>query len=51
MLKVKSLPTDAFNIVGVIHRGVERGEILAPALKELGRPEGQNLVALVALCG
>jgi hypothetical protein len=37
--------------LGVIHREVESGEILAPALKELGRAEGQNLVAIVAPCG
>jgi len=37
---------------GVIHRGVERGEILAPARNGAGgRPEGQNLVAIVAPCG
>jgi hypothetical protein len=37
---------------GVIHRGVERGEILAPARNGAGgRPEGQNLGAIVAPCG
>ena len=37
---------------GVIHKGVESGEILAqPPLGGAGRPEGQNLAALVAPCG
>jgi hypothetical protein len=37
---------------GVIHGGVKGGEILAqrPTVG-LGGPEGQNLGALVALCG
>ena len=37
---------------GVIHGGVKNGEILAQRpLGVAGRPEGQNLGALVALCG
>ena len=37
---------------GVIHKGVESGEILAqPPLGGAGRPEGQNLGAIVAPCG
>lgn len=37
---------------GVIHGGVKSGEILAQRpLGVAGRPEGQNLGALVALCG
>ncbi len=39
-------------MLGVIHREVERGEILAPARNGAGgRPEGQNLGAIVAPCG
>lgn len=39
-------------LLGVIHKGVESGEILAqPPLGGAGRPEEQNLGALVASCG
>jgi len=39
-------------MLGVIHREVECGEILAPARNGAGgRPEGQNLGAIVAPCG
>jgi hypothetical protein len=37
---------------GVIHGGLKSGEILAQRPPGVaGRPEGQNLEALVALCG
>ena len=53
MLKVKS--RQDWGIIKINRElsteGYESGEILAPALKELGRPEGQNIGALVALCG
>jgi len=61
-LQIKSAPflTDfhfksahlGFEVIGVIHRGVESGEILArPPRGGAGRPGGKNLEALVALCG